>query len=137
MTRAEALDAVDGRYPAKRKRIEEKLQIAVVEYMRIVLDPKRYKVVSIRNEGKRSAREGALAKAMGLEPGITDLVIIGPLGASWWIEMKTESGKLSDEQAEIRAWMAANGVPHALCRSIDDVRVALAAWNIPTREATT
>jgi hypothetical protein len=128
--------ANNGRsYPAKRQRIEDKLQIDVVNYLRLVLDPKRYKVAAVRNEGKRSEREGALAKAMGLTPGMPDLVIIGPLCAAYWIELKSNSGKLSAWQDAMRMWMIGNGVPYAVCRSVDQVHTALVAWNIPTREA--
>jgi hypothetical protein len=126
----------DRRYPAKRMRLEDKLQVAGVEYLTLVLDPKRYLVVAIRNEGKRSAVEGALAKAMGLRPGMTDLQIIGPGGSVWLIELKTETGTISDEQKSVHAWCAANGVPYAVCRSLDDVRAALTTWRIETREAT-
>lgn len=122
-------------YPAKRQRIEDKLQIDAVAYLRLVLDHERYCVAAIRNEGKRSAAEGAKAKAMGLKAGIPDLIIIGPLGASYFIELKTETGKLTSEQDDMRLWMIGNGVPHAICRSLDDVHTAINSWNIPTREA--
>ncbi len=133
---ANAMLDIKGRsYPAKRQRNEDKLQCDVVAYLRLVLDLRRYLVAAVRNEAKRSEREGALAKSMGLLPGIPDLVIIGPLCAAYWIELKTDAGKLSAEQEAVRLWMVGNGVPHAICRSVDQVRAALDAWNIPTREA--
>jgi len=122
-------------YPAKRMRVEDRLQIDAVEYLRVVLDPKRYKVAAIRNEGKRSKAEGALAKRMGLLPGMPDLEIMGPGGMTWRIEMKTATGPVSEEQSDLHAWFAANGVPYAVCRSLGDVAAALVAWNIETREA--
>jgi len=133
--RSNVLVERDRSYPAKRQRNEDRLQCDVVAYLRLVLDPKRYLVVAVRNEGKRSKAEGALAKAMGLIPGIPDLVIIGPLCAAYWVELKSDTGKLSAEQDAVRLWMVGNGVPHAVCRSVEQVRAALVAWNIPTREA--
>jgi hypothetical protein len=128
-------DVQDRRYPAKRMRLEDKLQINVVEFLRLVLDPKRYLVIAIRNEGKRSLAEGARARRMGLVPGMPDLQIIGPGGLVWSLELKTETGVISEEQKSIHAWCAANGVPYAVCRSLDDVRVALRTWRIETRES--
>jgi hypothetical protein len=128
-------DVQDRRYPAKRMRNEDKFQIAVVEFLRRVLDQKRYLVAAVRNEGKRSAIEGARAKRMGLVPGMLDLQIIGPGGAVWLLELKTETGIISAEQKSIHAWCASAGVPYAVCRSLDDVRSALSAWRIETRES--
>jgi len=61
------------------------------------------------NEGKRSPREGAKLKALGLQPGFPDILILDapPLhpcvkGAA--IEMKRQrGGKVSDDQ---RKWLA-------------------------------
>lgn len=132
---AEAMREIGARgYPAKRLRLEDRLQIEVVEMLRLLLDPRHYRVIAIRNEGRRSAVEGALAKRMGLDPGAPDLEIIGPGGIVWRIELKTAAGKTSPEQDQWHAWLAANGCPHAVCRSLDDVHAAIKAWRIPTRE---
>lgn len=122
-------------YPAKRRGLEDKLQEDVVSYLRLVLDPRRYLVAHVPNEGKRSAAQGAHMKKIGLLPGMPDLEIMGPLGTTWRIELKTATGVVSEEQAEIHAWFAGNGVPYAVCRSLNDVRVALMVWGIETREA--
>jgi hypothetical protein len=86
------------------------------------------------NEGKRSKAEGARLKALGLTPGIPDLCLIAPVGRVFFIEVKTPRGSLSPEQVAIHSWLTAIGVPCAVCRSINDARLALKEWGIPTRE---
>jgi hypothetical protein len=84
--------------------------------------------------GWRSKAEGARLKALGVTPGIPDLCLIAPIGRVFFIEVKTARGKLSPEQRKIHEWLTAIGVGVAVCRSVDDARWALRAWNIPTRE---
>ena len=64
-----------------------------------------------------------------------DLGIVMPGGQIRFIEMKKENGRLSDAQRAVHAALTALGTPPVIARSIDDVRAALSAWGIATREA--
>lgn len=56
---------------------EQEEQIAFVDWL--LLQPKfQHHIVEIRNEGKRSAREGLIAKRMGMHVGASDLFLAVP-----------------------------------------------------------
>lgn len=56
----------------------------------------------IPNGGSRSGREGVMFKAMGVKPGVPDLMLpIKRHGyGGLWIEMKTDGGRLSEAQED-------------------------------------
>ena len=112
---------------------EASIQRAIVDYLHAVL-PKDYRVAAIPNASRRSAQGRATNAVAGLSPGLFDLEIIGAGGRAWFIEVKTEKGRLSVSQDAWREWFIATGVPHCIARSVDDVRAALRAWRIVTRE---
>lgn len=72
----------------------------------------------IPNEGKRSKREGAEQKAKGLKSGVSDICLPVPRGkyGSLWIELKTDSGKESDEQKWWKKRMLEVGNYATVCR---------------------
>lgn len=113
---------------------EASIQRAIVDYLHAVL-PKDYRVAAIPNASRRSAQGRATNAVAGLSPGLFDLVIVGAGGRVWFIEVKTEKGRLSASQEAWREWFIATGVPHCIARSVDEVRVALREWRIETREA--
>lgn len=59
----------------------------------------------IPNGGGRSKREAGLLKMMGVKPGVSDLFLPVPKDGfhGLWVEMKTDDGRLSEEQ---KKWMA-------------------------------
>ena len=116
------------------KRHEDALQRAIIEYLRLVLPASDYRVFAIPNGGARTAAEAGILKATGVLAGVPDVEILGPLGRSWRIEVKTPEGRLSPAQEAFRAWMVPIGVPYVVARTIDDVKAALTHWRIPTRD---
>ena len=113
---------------------EASIQRDIVDYLHAVL-PKDYRVAAIPNASRRSAQGRATNAVAGLSPGLFDLMIVGAGGRAWFIEVKTEKGRLSASQEAWRAWFVTSAVPHCVARSVDDVRAALTAWRIETREA--
>jgi hypothetical protein len=87
------------------------------------------------NGGYRTPAESARFKWQGVLAGIPDLILVLPGGRVRFIEVKTATGRLSPAQREIHGLLVALGSPPAVCRSIDDVRRALVAWGVVTREA--
>lgn len=57
-------------------------------------------LIHVPNGGGRSKGEGAKLKAMGVKPGVSDLMLPVVAGgkAGLWIELKAENGVVSDEQ---------------------------------------
>lgn len=115
------------------KRLEDQLQGAIVAYVRTVAP--QCQIAAVPNGGLRSKPEAARLKWMGVLAGIPDLVLVAPGGKSHWIEVKAPKGRLSPEQEAFRHWCLLYSVPWMTARSIDDVKAALANWNIETREA--
>lgn len=79
--------------------------------------------LSIRNEGKRSLREGKEAKDMGLLSGASDLYILHN-GQSLFLELKNEKGKQSETQKDFESKVIKNGAEYALAYSyLDAVKI--------------
>ncbi len=68
----------------------------------------------------------AIAKHMGLISGAPDFFFVGRSGAVV-IELKSKTGRLSDNQKDWRTWCEAQNVPYYVCRSLDEVEAALKA----------
>lgn len=62
--------------------------------------------------------------ALGLINGAPDFVIAGE-GKAVFIELKTPTGRQSDNQKVFEKWCAAKSVPYNICRSWGDVRSVL------------
>lgn len=92
-------------------------QITVIEFCDLFNIP----VVHIPNEGKRSAINGAMLKRAGLRKGFPDLFIPLPRKGyhGLFIEMKTKSGKATDEQIEWMRTLDRNGYFCAVCHGSD------------------
>lgn len=113
---------------------EAQTQRAIVDYLQTVLFP-THRVVAIPNGAVRTASGRASNAVAGLRRGVPDLMIVGD-GKVYFIEVKASRGKLTAEQSEWANWCVMKGLIGWCCaKSIDDVRVALGAWKIKTREA--
>ncbi len=79
------------------------------------------------NGGHRSKREGAVFRGMGVRPGFPDLIYPAPVGGYSGVafELKTASGRLSDEQRDWLAWLEAQGYRAAVPRSVGEVLVVV------------
>lgn len=90
--------------------------------------------LSVPNEGKRSVMQAARLKALGMTPGASDILL---LRGGWCgvIEMKSRTGKQSENQKEFQAWCVSNCVPYALCRSCDEALLMLVGWGILSHSA--
>jgi hypothetical protein len=112
---------------------EARIQGAILQFIRTVAPD--VLTFHIPNGGLRDKREAAKLRWQGVTAGIPDLCLLAPVHRVFFIEVKTATGRLSSDQLDIHGWLTTLGIPCAVCRSIDDCRRALAAWNIETREA--
>lgn len=113
-------------------RAEQALQIAVCEMLTYGL-PRDAFYFAVRNEGKRGKAEAGVAIAMGLKPGMSDLVIFYR-GRAFCIELKgTKSGMLSRKQGDVRLLLQAAKTPYAVCNNLDQIEGLLKHWHIPCR----
>lgn len=115
---------------------EDQIHKAIVAYLRRVL-PADHILMHARNEGNRGGRKGIIdgrrGKEMGVQPGWPDLLIYVD-GKGYAIEVKQPGKYLSPFQREVAKQLGVQGIPHAVCRSVDDARNVLAAWGVRTRE---
>jgi len=122
-------DAIDQARPARKRRLEDKLQARIVTYLRLALPD--CVIASVPNGGsRRSAIEGANLKRVGLLAGMPDLMIIQPGSIVRFIEVKSPTGRTQPEQQAMHAAFAAKGISFAVVRSLADVEAALFCWGL-------
>jgi hypothetical protein len=113
-------------------RREDAIQASIVEYLETVI-PKVF-VFAIPNAARRD-RNGRAGNAVpGLRPGMPDLGFVWD-GNAYFLECKTERGRLSQAQLACHTDMAGVYIPVAVITSIEDTRRVLHSWRIETREA--
>lgn len=112
----------------RRNRPEEQLQCAVVEWLgwvkpdAIFFHPYNGAFMSKATAGK--------GKAMGVLPGVADLVFVLKGGRVGFIELKAPKGLLSDSQIRFGLSVAALGADFGTARSIEDVQRLLKSWGV-------
>lgn len=102
------------------KATEAQIQGAIVEWLRY----SGYLTFHIPNGGLRGKREAAKLKWQGVLAGVPDLAVIWQeLGEArlCFIEVKTASGRLSEDQSDFRNKVNAIGFDYIIARSLDDV----------------
>ena len=52
---------------------------------------------------------------------VSDIIALAPGGRVLLMELKSESGKLSDGQKRFQSWCKENGHSHCVCKSKDEV----------------
>lgn len=104
---------------------------AVAEYLQAVLPPSVFWTTFPAGGGGRV--RGAMLKSIGLAPGVPD-VLLAHDGRVFWIELKAAKGRISEAQGACHARLWEAGCPVAVAKSVEDVRLALWQWHIPTRE---
>jgi hypothetical protein len=84
----------------------------------------------VPNGGKRTALVGAQMKAMGVKPGVPDLLLPvwreGSAGLA--LEMKTAIGRLSTEQNDWKHHFESEGWQFRVARSAQEARTILCAY---------
>lgn len=115
---------------------EGPIQRAAITYLRRVLPDAivHHSANELNMRGPDAARIIAKAKAAGMLPGFPDILIFVD-GQGYCIEVKAEGGSLSAPQKAVRDILQKQGIPHAVCRSVDDVRACLSEWGVKTIEA--
>lgn len=72
------------------------------------------------NQKARNAIEGNRMKAMGVVPGVSDLIYLRPKEeGNLYIEMKTETGIQSEDQEAFQALVKSLGYQYIVCRSFE------------------
>ena len=77
---------------------------------------------------------GKIIKGMGARAGWPDIEIVANDGRFYAIELKSPTGPVRTVQRTTMHAIQVAGGSVAICRSLDEVRAQLAAWDIATRE---
>ena len=101
---------------------EEILQSECVKWFRYQYPKLRKLLFHIPNGGKRNKVTAQIFKAMGVTPGVSDLILLTPRKGygALCIEMKTPSGSQSPDQTDWEKEVTAAGNKYSICRSFDD-----------------
>lgn len=118
-----------------RKRPEQDLQVAVMQYIRVVAP--EAEAIHIPNGGYRRKHEAAILKGMGVKAGVPDILVMWASGNAAFIELKspTRRNDVSAAQDRFLERLSLLGIPNAVCCSLDDVAKNLKAWGVPMRIA--
>lgn len=111
----------------KRNNDEQKLQIALCNYVKYALPEVLY--FAVPNGGAKSMVQGALLKKMGVKAGVSDMLFfwLGGMGA---IELKAPNGRPSDSQIAFGEAWTKRGGNFVICYSLEDCETAFRAWGL-------
>jgi hypothetical protein len=110
---------------------EFRLHAAAVRFLRTVCpDCITYHPANGEYRRPETARR---LKAEGVLPGVFDLVLIDPHGKHFYLEAKSDTGRLSESQQWFKSELIIRGIPYVVFRSLDDVRDFIIQNKIPNR----
>jgi hypothetical protein len=72
------------------------------------------------NEEVHGGRAVAKQMALGMPPGVPDLIVFSPQGRPHFLEFKSENGALSKEQEDFQFWAIKANVRHSVVRSVEE-----------------
>ena len=120
---------------------EEQIQNAIVELLTLVQKRCQFLFFSVPNEALGRGRDRtqnairmARLKRMGLYPGAADLVLVHK-GMAYFLEVKTASGKMSENQKGFAQRAFECGSRYVIVRSTREAARALKGWGILDRPA--
>jgi hypothetical protein len=70
-------------------------------------------------------------KALGVLPGVFDLLLICPDGRHMWLEAKSDNGRLSPEQQWFKCELIVRGIPYVVFRNLGDIETFVQQNRIP------
>lgn len=88
----------------------------------------------VPNGGKRTRAEAGVFKALGVRPGVPDLLVwalVRGQPRSFALELKAPKGRLTESQAEWSDRLGRLGVAVHVVRDLDGLDAALAAEGVP------
>ncbi len=124
----------------KRDNPEQRLQFAVARFLTWAVKPPFW-WTAIGHGGGGGLR-GMFLKAMGVKPGVADLLVMGPQSplnhnpVVVWIELKSEDGDQSGAQIDFEADQQACHAHYYIARSVDEVEGFLKGVGIPLHATT-
>jgi VRR-NUC domain len=102
------------------KHLEDNIQAACCRWF--AYEYPGIKLIHTPNGGHRNALEAARFKRQGVTPGVPDLFLMKSANGfhGLFIEVKSETGKLSEYQKEMLAYLDSMQYKTAVIRSVDE-----------------
>jgi hypothetical protein len=114
----------------RKQRPEELVHRAIADYLRIVAPINHFWWAHYPAGGARTPAEGGIFKAMGVVPGVADILVIPHGGIAHWLEVKAAKGGQSESQKAFAGVMIALGCPYAVVRAVDEADTMLRQWGV-------
>ena len=112
----------------KRRHPEADAQRAIVHALRVVL-PRgsivHHSANEVTSHNRTAKARQAILQGMGVHRGFADLIVLSG-GRVLFLEVKSQTGRLSPAQADFRDAVRDQGFAWALVRSVDDALGAMA-----------
>ena len=115
-----------------RRRPEEITQRACVQLLQLAVPepPSGPSWTAINPSPSKSKAVAGISKAMGLRPGVPDLLLVFR-GRSIFVEFKAGNNALSENQQFMRKEIVTAGGIVEIARSLDDFVVILRKYHVP------
>lgn len=123
LTFAEMLERQKQQKPRRHPAEEEHhLQAACVRWFRLQHPDLANALFAVPNGGRRDKVTAAKLRDEGVLPGVADLILLQRTEhyGALLIEMKTPTGRQSQEQREWQKWIEPEGYRYVICRSLDE-----------------
>jgi hypothetical protein len=104
---------------------EFRLHCAALKYLRFVCPD--CLVYHVPNGEHRSKETGRKLKAAGVMPGV--------FGRHFYLEAKSQTGRLSESQEIFKSELIVRGVPYVVFRNLGDIEIFVQQNRIPNRLA--
>lgn len=103
-------------------RTEDTIQAACVSYLDILAKQGRLDFFAVPNAARRNVRQASHLKRTGMRAGVSDLILLFPMGRIFFIEVKTPKGRLSDSQVAFNERVRALGHFTYVVHSVDELK---------------
>jgi len=112
-----------------RRDDEDRLQMAIWSHI-LIRGTKDTIAYCVPNGGPRSKASAGRLKAMGVLPGVADLMFILNDGSAAAMELKIPGGVQSPAQKDFEARCHKIGAPYVICSDLDNALSILEAWGV-------
>ena len=130
---ADLKSAMCGLVKRKRGKAEEQIHKAIVQHLRARAVPGLL-WFHVPNGGKRNHIEAAKFKAMGVRPGVSDIIAIHN-GRCFALELKADNGRATEAQMQFISDLESAGGHGCIAEGLDQAINVLETWGLLRRAA--
>jgi hypothetical protein len=111
-----------------RRRPENEIQRCVFQHIR-ARGVTGLVAIHVPNGGYRRPAEAKILTGLGVTAGVPDILLWRD-GRSFAIEIKSETGRVTDAQSEMLDRLSKAGVATAVCHGLDPALATLEGWQL-------